>query len=554
MKIPKNKQPILTLCAAALLCCGALNSYAQAQEVARPVIQQVHFPTDTLQITEFGAQPNGQYLNTQAINQAISKASEQGGGVVLVPGGLWLTGPIELKSNVNLHLERDAVILFTDDMDAYQLIETNWEGQPAWRNQHPISGKNLENIAITGSGLIDGNGGAWRMVKRSKMTDGQWKKLLASGGVVDEKNQIWYPSESSFRGAQINDAGKGNETAGDLHEIKDFLRPNMVSITSSKRILLEGVTFQNSPAWNIHPLMCEDLTVRNLQVRNPWYSQNGDGLDIESCKNVLVENSTFDVGDDAICIKSGKDKFGRERGMPTENVIIRNNIVFHGHGGFTIGSEMSGGARNIWVEDCSFMGTDIGLRFKTTRGRGGVVENIFIRNINMVDIPAEAILFDMYYGMKGPLPQVGKQGDAIAAIPEVSEETPRFQNFEIKDIKVHGAGKAIFFRGLPEMAIKNIHIQGADLNADKGIELMAASGIVLEDIRLNTKEDAPLVLVDNSQNITLHKLQTAAPVNQLIHLSGTKTSNVQLKDSNKVKVQKIATFDQGASEQALLVE
>ena len=137
------------------------------------------------------------------------------------------------------------------------------------------------------------------------------------------------------------------------------------------------------------------MTLRNLQVKNPWFAQNGDGVDVESCKNVLIEGSTFDVGDDGICIKSGRDEAGRKRGVPTENVIIRNNVVYHAHGGFVIGSEMSGGAKNIWVYDCSFIGTDIGLRFKTARGRGGVVENIYVDRINMIDIPGEAILFDM---------------------------------------------------------------------------------------------------------------------------------------------------------------
>src|SRR5690606_17953161 len=158
----------------------------KAQEPVHPIVQQVSFPKDTLQIIDFGAKGDGQFINTEPINKAITTISEKGGGVVLIPGGLWLTGPIEMKSNVNLHVQRDAVVLFTDDFGAYELVESNWEGEPAWRNQNPISGKNLENIAITGAGVIDGNGGAWRMVKRDKMTDAQWKKLVASGGVVDE--------------------------------------------------------------------------------------------------------------------------------------------------------------------------------------------------------------------------------------------------------------------------------------------------------------------------------------------------------------------------------
>lgn len=228
-----------------------------------------------------------------------------------------------------------------------------------------------------------------------------------------------------------------------LDSVKDFLRPVMVSIVQSKRILLDGPTFQNSPAWNIHPLMSEDITIRNLTVRNPWYSQNGDGLDLESCKNVVIYNNTFDVGDDAICFKSGKDKDGRERGMPTENVIVKNNTVYHGHGGFVIGSEMSGGIKNVHVSHCTFIGTDIGLRFKSTRGRGGVVENIFISNIDMINIPAEAIRFNMFYGGESPILEEGQEKVEIdngAKIPEISEETPSFRNISMKNIRVKVLG------------------------------------------------------------------------------------------------------------------
>lgn len=531
-------------------------SILQAQEPARPIVQEVSFPKDTVDISAFGAKGDGQFLNTEAINKAIAVISEKGGGVVLVPGGLWLTGPIEMKSNVNLHVQRDAVVLFTDDLEQYQLVESNWEGEPAWRNQNPISGRNLENIAITGAGVIDGNGGAWRMVKRFKMTDSQWKKLVASGGVVDEETNIWYPSESSLLGEKTKNAGKmrPGTTAADFMEVKDFLRPNLLVFTSCKRILLEGVTIQNSPAWNIHPLMCEDLTVRNLTVRNPWYGQNGDGLDIESCKNVLVENSTFDVGDDAICIKSGRDQAGRDRGMPTENVIIRNNIVYHGHGGFVIGSEMSGGARNIWVEDCSFVGTDIGLRFKTTRGRGGVVENIFINNINMVGIPGEAILFDMYYGMKGPLPRAGEQGESAVEIPDVTEETPQFQNFVIRNVQVNGAEKGIFFRGLPEMSIKNILIEHANIDAKKGVELIEASGIVVKGLTLKAAETNPLIHIDNSENVVFEDLNPVGDVDLLINISGESTSNILLKGSETTGVKKVSGFTHKASEKALTIQ
>lgn len=539
----------------AVLACIILSaSSAMAQSQALPVIQQVKFKKDTTSIISFGAKGDGVSLNTQSINKAIASSSQKGGGVVLVPSGLWLTGPIELKSNVNLHLKRDAILLFTDDFNQYKLVEGNWEGQPAWRNQSPISGTNLENIAITGSGIIDGNGGSWRMVKKDKLTESQWKKLTTSGGSVSEDGKTWYPSEKVVKGSKTKNAGvvEAGKTATDYQDIKDFLRPNLVVLTNCKKILLEGVTFQNSPAWNLHPLLCQDLTLRNLQVKNPWYAQNGDGVDVESCKNVLIEGSTFDVGDDGICIKSGRDEAGRKRGVPTENVIIRNNIVYHAHGGFVIGSEMSGGAKNIWVYDCSFIGTDIGLRFKTTRGRGGIVENIYINRINMIDIPGEAILFDMYYAAVDPVPLAGEKREAIkTVVVPVTEATPQFRNFYIKDIVANGAEKAIFFRGLPEMNIKDVHLENVTIQSKKGIEIIEASGIFLKNVNIITEDTNPIVQVQNSNNININGLQYKNGSDLLFSITGEKSKGVKVSGTDVSKAKKTSTIGDEVNKSAL---
>lgn len=528
-----------------------------AQAPQPPVVQTVSFRSDTINIVNHGAKGDGHFLNTTAINKAIEQSSLQGGGVVLIPSGLWLTGPIILKSNVNLHLKRDAILFFTDDFDQYKLIAANWEGQPAWRNQSPISGTDLTNIAITGSGVIDGNGDAWRMVKKSKLTDSQWKNLVNSGGVVDKSNQIWYPSEKSLAGSKDKKAGvmTAGTSSSDYEHIKDFLRPNLLVLTNCKKVLLEGVTIQNSPAWNLHPLLCEDLTLRRLLVRNPWYGQNGDGVDIESCKNVLIEDCTFDVGDDGICIKSGRDKSGRERGKPTENVLIRNNVVYHAHGGFVIGSEMSGGAKNIWVQDCSFIGTDIGLRFKTKRGRGGTVENIFIENINMIDIPGEAILFDMYYEAIDPVPMAGEKREKVKAekIP-VTEETPQFKNFHIKNVFVNGAEKGIFFRGLPEMNIQDITIEKVTIQAKKGIDIIEACNIKLKDITIFSKETAPVLHIENAQNIVFENLKYQDDATLLFDLYGENSKNIQVIKTDVNKAKTISKIASGLSKSVLKIK
>ena len=532
----------------------ATTSIVQAQQPSLPVIKTTSFRADTVNIKDFGAKGDGQFLNSEAINKAISAINQRGGGVVLVPAGLWLTGPIEMKSNVNLHVSREAILLFSKNFDDYKLVESNWEGQPAWRNQNPISGKNLENIAITGKGVIDGNGGVWRMVKRNKMTDSQWKKLVSSGGVVDEKAKIWYPSEGSMKGALENRGGtiKPGLTKEDFLDVKDFLRPNLLVFTACKRVLIEGVTIQNSAAWNLHPLMCEDVTLRDVLVRNPWYAQNGDGVDIESCKNVLVEDCTFDVGDDGICIKSGRDKAGRDRGMPTENVIIRRSVVYHAHGGFVIGSEMSGGARNIWVEDCSFIGTDIGLRFKTKRGRGGVVENIFINNINMVGIPGEAILFDMYYEAVDPIPLLGDEKKEVKVVKlPVTEETPQFRNFSIKNVHVSGADKGIFFRGLPEMHVKNITLENINIDAKHGIEIISASDISLKNVRVHTDNSSPFVQIADSENINFENLTPMNEVDLLFRVSGDESKNIRATGTELKGVKKKTEFVGGANAKAL---
>ncbi|MGI4020755.1 MAG: glycoside hydrolase family 28 protein [Janthinobacterium lividum] len=518
-----------------------------------PQIQKTSFKADTFNILKYGAKADGITLNTKSINDAITACSSKGGGVVLVPGGMWLTGPVEMKSNVNLHIERDAVLQFTDNFKQYKLVEGNWEGRPSARNQSPISGTNLENIAITGTGIVDGNGDAWRAVKKDKLTETQWKNRIASGGLLSEDQKTWYPSEQSVKGSKIENAGVllPGKSVADFADIKDFLRPNLLVLTNCKKVLLEGVTFQNSPAWCLHPLLCEDLTIRNVYAKNPWYAQNGDGVDVESCKNVLLEGSTFDVGDDGICIKSGRDADGRKRGKPTENMIVKNCVVYHAHGGFVVGSEMSGGARNLFVSSCSFIGTDIGLRFKTTRGRGGVVEKIYVKDIVMKDISGEAILFDMYYMAKDPVPLAGEKRDApkVVLLP-VTEETPIFRDFHISNIVCNGASKAVFIRGLPEMKISDIYLDNMVLQAKKGIDLQEAKNINFKNIRIVAADTNPVVKIQNSSLISLDNLQYNANADLLFSVNG-QSSGIKVINTDASKAKTKTTFNAGADSKAL---
>ncbi|MCV2484486.1 glycoside hydrolase family 28 protein [Flavobacterium sp. SH_e] len=516
-------------------------------EVQEPVI-----PNYSVNLKDFGAVNGGYALNTKAFADAIEFLSRQGGGKLIIPPGIWLTGPIILKSNIELHAQTGALIKFSTDKSLYPIIETSFEGLNTWRCISPIYGKNLENIAFTGNGVWDGSGEAWRQVKKSKLTDEQWKKFVASGGVLNEKKDSWYPSEQYLKGAKGADQNirLDLKTKEDFEAIHDFLRPVLVSIQNSKRVMFDGPVFQNSPAWNIHPLLIEDLIVRNITVRNPWFSQNGDGLDVESCKNVVIENSSFDVGDDAICIKSGKDKDGRDRGVPCENIIVKNNIVYHGHGGVTVGSEMSGGVKNLHVSNCTFMGTDVGLRFKSTRGRGGVVENIYISDVFMTDIPSQAISFDLYYGGKSIAETLAEGGNTVStkAIP-VNEETPQFKNIVIKNITIKGAQQAVFLQGLPEMNLENIEITNLIAKAQKGFSIIDANGIKISNAQLDIEAKNAFEIY-NTKNLSLKNIEFNPSSSNAITINGEASKNIDLSGSS-ANFSKTTTIDKNVPKKAV---
>ncbi|WP_405512727.1 glycoside hydrolase family 28 protein [Spirosoma sp. KNUC1025] len=371
-------------------------------------------------------------------------------------------------------------------------------------------------------------------------------------GVLNDKQDMWYPSAQSLKGA--NGTIKAGQPLSYYQGIKDFLRPNMVSLTRCKRVLLEGVTFQNSPAWCLHPLLCEHITLRRVTAKNPWYAQNGDGLDLESCRNGLVDDCLFDVGDDGICMKSGRDEQGRKRGVPTENITIRNSRVYHAHGGFVIGSEMSGGVRNLYVTNCTFMGTDVGLRFKTARGRGGVVENIFVDGIDMTDIAGEAILFDMYYAAKDPVPQHGESNElpTIPAQP-LTEATPQFRSFQVRNVRCKGAETGILIRGLPEMAVKGILIENAVLQCRKGLICIEAEDITLKNVALLTKAKTTMQF-QNSRAVTLDKIRYTDDTDLLMYVSGDRSQAIRLLNTDTSHVRKTVEKEANVPINALTIK
>ena len=487
----RTRTILLCLLAALTLASCSSKGYAYLYEdlpFEMPQVERPTIPVRAVDIRDFGGVGDGVTLNSEAFAKAIDALTEVGGGRLVVPTGVWLTGPITLKDNIDLHIRPDAVLLFSTDRNLYPIVETVFEGLDTKRCISPINAVGAKNIAITGGGTIDGNGDSWRQVKKSKISPSQWKALLKSGGFTNEKGDLWYPDSSSFRGAVVSDAfnvPQGLETEEEWNSVKTYLRPVMISFKECENVLLEDCLFQNSPCWNIHPLMCRNVIIDNVTVRNPWYSQNGDGLDVDSCENVLVINSSFDVGDDAICIKSGKDEDGRRRARPCRNLIVDNCIVFHGHGGFVVGSEMSGGVENIKVSNCRFLGTDVGLRFKSCRGRGGVVKNIYIEDIVMMNIPTEPLLFDLHYGGKSAVEAAADDASPFdVAYVEADETTPQFRDIYIKDVVCSGAARAMYFNGIPEKNIENIVVENCEIVSDKGADLRYSTGVVLKDVRI----------------------------------------------------------------------
>ncbi len=487
---------LLALAAAAIFCSFPAQGSDNDWTAALPV-----FPDATTKVTDFGAVGDGLTLNTKAFADAIASLSERGGGELIVPPGIWLTGPIRLCSNLNLHLERGALIKFSGDFTLYPLAVIDTMGEKEVDSISPIFGQDLENVGITGEGIIDGGGNAWRPLKKGKVTESDWDAVVKSGGVLDDSGDIWWPSAGAMAGER-NVARLEKSRSLKLEDYEpyhQFLRPKMVRIIGCKKVLLQGVTFENPPNWTLNPAFSEDVSLLDVSVHNSYAAQNSDAVDVESCRRVVIRDCTLDTGDDGFCLKSGKGAAGRRINMPTEDVLIEGCTVFHAHGGLSIGSELSGGVRNVRMTNCTFIGTDVGLRFKSARDRGGLVEKIFISNVRMTGILAEAIGFETSYEDTAPTDRKNA-GSPETAAPPVNAGTPRFQDIHIENVICRGARNAIVLTGLPEMPVRDIDLQNVSITSQGGALLTDADGIRFENVKIQNSRGPKLkqVHVTNS--------------------------------------------------------
>lgn len=426
-------------------------------------------------VLKFGAVNDSSQLITDAVKKAIDAASKKGGGTIYFPAGKYLTGSIHLRSNITIYLDAGAELHFSDNFDNYlPMVKCRYEGVEVTTFSPLFYAWNVENIAIKGRGIIDGHGERWwRFAEtvHNRKSRTKWQLMF------DEKNKdILLPD--------------------DLTDIKSgFLRPSFIQPLHCRNVQIEGITIRNSPFWTINPEFCDNVTITGVTIMNPE-SPNTDGINPESCRNVHISNCHISVGDDCITIKSGRDAPGRKVNVPAENYTITNCTMLSGHGGVVIGSEMSGGVRKIVISNCVFDGTDRGIRIKSTRGRGGIVEDIRVDNIVMKNIGLQALVLDMQYTRTAPEPR--------------SERTPLFRNIHFSNISGSRVNQACFINGLPETPVENISFSDINIDAESGMEIREAYRIKLHQIEINTRT-GPSLKVQNVSRLEVGALGTFTP-------------------------------------------
>ena len=408
-----------------------------------PEIPEVSFPDRVCPITDYGAIGDGQFMNTKNFAEAIADCAKKGGGKVVVPAGNWLTGPIHLQSNIDLDLQEGSKILFSDKFSDYlPVVFSRFEGTELYNYSPFIYAKNCQNVAITGSGELDGQGKAWL-----KWNDIQANSVaeLYGANVIPEELSIEKLYNMARRGIPVEKRIFGNE--------QDALQPSFIQFVNCNKILLEGIKIINSPSWTIHLLYSSNMIVRNIEIDTD--GRNTDGIVLDSSKNVIIENSTLGAGDDAVVLKSGKDRDGWRIGKPTENIIIHDLKIAKGHSGIALGSEMSGGIKNVLAYNINIQSSDYGIRFKAMRGRGGIVEKIWIKNIFIQRAKSDAIQMDMNYGT--PLPDYAKN------------RPPVFRDININDLECHRAKNVATLTGLSESPLENVTLQNINISSKNGI-------------------------------------------------------------------------------------
>jgi len=456
------------------------------------VINEPLFPDRICSIIDYGAIADGKTMNTQAFKSAIDACSALGGGKVDVPAGVWLSGPIHLTNNIELYIDRDATILFSADPDDYlPVVFSRFEGIEYYNYSPPIYAKDATNVAVTGLGTINGQGAL------------EWWKIMAHGS--SSIRTLYAMGDNAI---PVTERVFGTKEQG--------LRPAFIECIRCHNVLIENIRIVNGPMWTIHPVYSDNVIVRGVDIAtDPGPST--DGVAVDSSSNVLIENSTFRTGDDAIVLKSGRDREGMRLHIPTENVIIRNNIIKEAHGAIAIGSEMSGDVRNVFAHDTTINSVQFGFRIKATKGRGGIVENIWVENMQMRSVSIGAIQITTAYGFPFKI-------DSTAL--------PLFRNIHLKNISAEKTRRTITVDGLPELPVSNVSFENITLYSTRdGAELSNTDTISFRNVNLTFKFDDPLFSITNSTSIDIHT--TPCPLRTPICLSivGDTSSNIDISDS-----------------------
>jgi polygalacturonase len=416
-------------------------------------------------ITRFGAVGNGKTDCTEAFRKAIAVCNKVGGGRVVVPAGEFSTGAIHLKSNVNLHVAKGGTIKFKRDPQSYlPTVFTRWEGMELMNYSSFIYAFEQTNIAITGEGVIDGNADCEHWWPWKGRPQCGWKK--------------GDPDQSKARGLLYEHVAKGAPVSQRVFGEGSYLRPQFIQPYRCKNVLIEGVTLRNSPMWQLHPVLCTNVTIRRVRIEREagagaQSGPNCDGCDPESCTDVLIEDCYFATGDDCIAIKSGRNDDGRRIAAPSQNIIIRGCQMEDGHGGITVGSEISGGVRNVFGLNCKMNSPrlDHGLRFKNNAMRGGLLENMFFRDITVGEVAHAAVTVDFNY-------EEGANG----------KYTPVLRNLQVENLTSGKSRYAMDLQGFPNAPITNVHLENCtfDNTAEPSI-LKNVQGLELRNVRVNGK-------------------------------------------------------------------